>query len=223
MKSKNVLRAYFVLFFCVVTMGLHAQDQPFYKEITDFKKTDSGKQAPKNTILFVGSSSFTKWTDVQQYFPGYPILNRGFGGSSLPDLIRYVNDIIIPYHPRQIFIYCGENDIAASDTVTASLVFERYKTLHALIRAGLPHTPIVFISIKPSPSRWKFEQVIVETNKKIEQFLRTQQNALFLDVHHAMLNKDGSVNTELFISDQLHMNAKGYAIWQKIILPELLK
>jgi lysophospholipase L1-like esterase len=207
-----------ILFLCVSGLLAVAQTPaPFRNEIDVFKKKDSVQMPAPNGILFVGSSSFTKWTDVQDYFPGYPIINRGFGGSSLPDLIRYVNEVIIPYNPKQIVIYCGENDIAASDTITSQIVLQRFKALFFMIRNKLPETDIVFISIKPSPSRWKFEPVIVETNKLIKQFLSKQHDTKFVNIHNAMLQPDGSVMTDIFIADNLHMNAKGYAIWQPII------
>lgn len=209
----------FILCLCINGLLVVAQMTvpPFRKEIDVFKKKDSTQMPAPGSILFVGSSSFTKWTDVQDYFPGYPIINRGFGGSSLPDLIRYVDDVIIPYNPKQVVIYCGENDIAASDTVTAQLVLQRFQTLFFMTRKKLPETYIAFISIKPSPSRWKFEPVIVETNKQIRKFLRRQRRTKFVKVHDAMLKPDGSVMTDIFIADNLHMNAKGYAIWQPII------
>jgi lysophospholipase L1-like esterase len=210
--------------FLIVCFSGFAQSPatPFRKEIDAFKKKDSVQMPVQGTILFTGSSSFTKWTDVPDYFPGYPILNRGFGGSSLPDLIRYANEIIIPYKPKQVVIYCGENDIAASDTVTAQLVLERVRQLLAIIRNGLPGVPIAFISIKPSPSRWKFEPVIVEANRLVKKFLRRQPHTRFVNVHDAMLNSDGSVMTDIFISDNLHMNEKGYRIWQPILQKALL-
>jgi lysophospholipase L1-like esterase len=204
------------------TVTAQTTDPPFRKEIDAFKKKDSAQMPAKASILFVGSSSFTKWTDMQDYFPGYPILNRGFGGSSLPDLIRYVNEVIIPYDPKQIVIYCGENDVAGSDTITASTVLKRFQILFSLIRNQLPKVPVAFISLKPSVSRWKFEPVIVETNKLIKDFLRKQSNTIFINVHDAMLNADGSVMTDIFIADNLHMNAKGYRIWQPIIQKELV-
>jgi len=140
----------------IVLLGfteVHAQHTPFYSNIQKFKRQDSISFPPKNAILFIGSSSFTKWTDVQDYFPGFTIINRGFGGSSLPHLILYANDIIFPYKPRQIVIYCGDNDLAASDTVTAETVYKRFKQLFHLVREKLPRVSIAFVSIKPSPSR----------------------------------------------------------------------
>ena len=127
------------MLFLLWTGILFAQDQQpaFWDDIQAFKKQDSVSFPPKNAILFIGSSSFTKWTDVQKYFPGYTIINRGFGGSSLPDLIRYANEIVFPYQPKQIVIYCGENDLARSDTVTAELVVKRFRQLFTIIRNKL--------------------------------------------------------------------------------------
>src|SRR3989337_931862 len=143
------------LFFLLLTDVVHSQEQKpaFWNDIQAFRKQDAVSLPPKNAILFIGSSSFTMWKDVQTYFPSYTIINRGFGGSSLPDVIRYANDIISPYQPKQIVIYCGENDLAASDTVTAKLVFNRFKQLFTIIRNRYPKVKVTYVSMKPSPSR----------------------------------------------------------------------
>jgi lysophospholipase L1-like esterase len=197
--------------------------QPFAEDIQAFKKQDAINPPPANAILFVGSSSFTKWKDVSSYFPGYTIINRGFGGSTLPDVIRYTNDIIIPYHPKQVVIYCGDNDLASSDNITADSVFERFKILFEAIRSGLPGENIVYVSIKPSPSRARLRQKMEQANLLIQTYLSINNHAAFVDVFHKMLNADGSVMTDIFIEDNLHMNAKGYAIWKKAIEPYLSK
>src|ERR1044071_6860521 len=119
------------LFFVGTLIG--QEKPPFWDDIQAFKHQDSGQAPPQHAILFVGSSSFTKWKDVQSYFPKYTIINRGFGGSSLPDIIYYANDIIFPYHPKEIVIYCGENDFAANDTVSTKTVMDRFKTLYGMI------------------------------------------------------------------------------------------
>jgi lysophospholipase L1-like esterase len=197
-------------------------DQPFWNDIQNFKKQDSISFPPKNAILFIGSSSFTKWTDVQDYFPGYTIINRGFGGSTLLDQIRYANDIIFPYQPKQIIIYCGENDLASSDSVTAAMVVDRFKQLFQMIREKT-EVPIAYVSMKPSPSRRHLFPKMREGNQLIKDFLASQKNAEFIDVHQKMLDTIGEPIPEIFLDDSLHMNAKGYAIWKKKIEPYLLK
>ena len=215
------MRAIRILLFMLLANTATAQ--PFANEIAAFKKQDSIRPAPKNPILFAGSSSFMLWKEMQEDFPGYPVINRGFGGSSLPDIIRYKNEIIFPYNPKQIILYCGENDLASSDTVTAPLVFERFKTLFQEIRNKIPNIPIAFVSIKPSPSRQHLMPKMEEANKLIKNFLKKKKKTAFIDVFHKMLNPDGSPLKDIFIADNLHMNAKGYAIWQKAIEPFLLK
>ncbi len=197
--------------------------QPFSGEIREFKMQDSIHFPPAHAILFVGSSSFRFWRNVNDYFPGYTIINRGFGGSSLPDVIRYADDIIFPYQPKQIVIYCGENDLAASASVNADTVFNRFKTLFELIRTRMPGENVLFVSLKPSPSRERLMPEMEKANLLIKTYLSRQTNAHFIDVYHIMLNPDGSVKKEIFRKDMLHMNRRGYALWKKEISPYLSK
>ncbi len=176
---------------------------------------------PQGKILMIGSSSFTQWKDVGYYFQGYPMINRGFGGSSLPHLIQYFDDIVIPYNPRQILIYCGENDLGP--TVTADTVVERFKTLYNMIRKLDKKVKITYISMKPSPSRASVRDKMIEGNEKIKEWLQTKKRTSFVDVFNKMLLPDGKPIPEIFLKDSLHMNAKGYDIWQKEIAPHLLK
>jgi lysophospholipase L1-like esterase len=212
------------LFLLLILQNLHAQEHPpFYDEIQQFKKQDSASFPPANAILFVGSSSFQKWHDVQSYFPAETIINRGFGGSQLTDVIRYVNDIIIPYHPRQIVIYAGENDLAYADSISPKIVLERLKTLFNRIRSSLPKVPVIYISIKPSPSRQNLMPKMLEANVFIRNFLHSKKKAVFIDVYHKMLDKEGKPLPGIYVEDNLHMNPSGYAIWQKAIEPYLMK
>ena len=215
-----------ILSICFFVLGTYSSlfaQARFAADINAFKKADSVNFPAANAILFTGSSSFTKWTDVQNYFPGYPIINRGFGGSILLDVIRYANEIIIPYKPKQVVIYCGDNDLASSDTVTAEIVLERFKQLFFIIRNQLPNTSVVFVSIKPSPSRERLLPKVQASNQAIKKFLSEHKNTGFADVYHPMLGPDKLPVKDLFLDDMLHMKPNGYVIWQKVIQPYLLK
>lgn len=219
MKKTLSVIALLSLFNLLIAQDAHP---PFWNEIQHFKKQDSINFPPQNAILFVGSSSFTKWVDVQEYFPNHTIINRGFGGSFLRDVIRYADDVIFPYQPKQILIYCGENDLAGSDSVTAQIVFDRFKQLFQLIRSRLPKANISFVSFKPSPSRKKLWPKMLEANLQVKNYLHTKRKTNFIDVYYKMFDKDGEVMKDIFLGDNLHMNAKGYAIWQKAIEPYLM-
>jgi len=220
---RGIYKITLTLLLAVASNHLSAQEPAFYNDIQHFKKSDSIHFPPRHVILFVGSSSFTKWTDVQTYFPKHPIINRGFGGSTLQDVIRYADDVITPYQPKQIVIYCGENDLASSDTVTVQMVLDRFIQLFSIIRQHDPSVRIAFVSLKPSPNRQHLWPKMVEANQLIKDFLATQKKTAFIDVYSKMFNNDGTVMQDIFIEDNLHMNAKGYAIWQKIIEPYLIK
>jgi lysophospholipase L1-like esterase len=215
MKKSKVILLVLVLF------GSSCVAQPFINEINQFRKADSLQAPPQRPILFIGSSSFTYWKDVQEYFPGRTILNRAFGGSSLTHLILYADDVIFRYQPKQIVIYCGENDLAASELVTADSVLQRFKKLFFMIREKLPATPVLYVSMKPSPSRKKLLPSIEAGNQKIKSFLTTQQKSYFLDVYSAMLTPQGAIRSEIFTADSLHMNKQGNALWQPLIEPLL--
>jgi lysophospholipase L1-like esterase len=219
------MRYRFLVFLFLLPAHAFAQEkQPaFWEDIQAFKKQDSIQFPGTNKILFVGSSSFTKWTDVQNYFPAYKIINRGFGGSSWTDQLRFINEIVFPYKPKQIIVYCGENDLASSDTVTAKMVFNRFTQWFNLVRKKLPNVSIVYISMKPSPSRQLLLGKMREGNTLIRNFLKTKKRTGFVDVYKEMIDDEGKPVPELFVEDNLHMNKKGYAIWQKAMEPYLMK
>ena len=221
--STAIIMGTILLLLCSIFVLAQDTTLPFNKEILAFKKLDSISFPPKHTILFVGSSSFTNWKDVQEYFPRQTIINRGFGGSSFPDVIRYYREVIFPHKAKQVVIYCGENDLAASDTVTAQLVFQRFKQLFTIIKKNDQSVSLAFVSIKPSPSRRHLWPKVEAANQLIKNYLTTKKKTAFIDVYHPMFNNDGTVKSEIFLEDSLHMNAKGYRIWQKIIKPYLVK
>jgi len=216
--KKQIL--FIVSFLLFLSTNLYAQ-LPFADEINDFKKLDS-QQVAKHVILFTGSSSIRMWQNLKESFPAYNVLNRGFGGSTLVDLDRYLSDIVFPYEPKQILIYSGENDIA-TDTISAEQVLSRFQTVFQKIRSQLPNVPVEYISIKPSPSRLKFLPVIKEANELIRNYLRGQSNTHFIDVYAMMIDGNGQPKKDIFLEDELHMNAKGYTIWQGVIQPYLIK
>ncbi|OYZ02698.1 MAG: hypothetical protein B7Y37_02655 [Sphingobacteriia bacterium 28-36-52] len=221
---KSILKSLFVFFILLqFGSGNFATAQPFIKEIKAFQTADSILMPPSRAILFAGSSSFRLWKNIESDFPRHTIINRGFGGSSLPDVIRYTEEILFPYNPKQVVIYCGENDFAADPTLSSDSVVERFKTLFQMIRKRNKTTHIAFVSMKPSPSRWKMKDQMIAANEGIKQYLKSQRRTNYVDVWTPMLAENGEPMKDLFLSDNLHMNAKGYAIWQKAIEPVLKK
>lgn len=199
-----------------------AQTQPaFWDDVQTIKRYDNIYAPPREPILFTGSSSIRLWNNLTEQFQGYTVLNRGIGGAVIKDIDRYVEDIILPYHPRQIVLYIGENDIISA--ANGDSVFVAFKKMFAHIRSRLPETPIAYLSIKPSPSRVQFLPIAIRANQLIRDFLTEQTKAVFIDIYSLMLDKSGNMRPELFREDMLHMNPDGYAIWYQQVKPFLVK
>jgi lysophospholipase L1-like esterase len=198
------------------------QPKPLYwDDVQVIKKYDGMFSPPVHPILFTGSSSIRKWDDIQYTFAEYSALNRGIGGAVTNDIIYYLNELVFKYQPKQIVIYVGENDLM--DKISnADSVYNRTMKLYQTIRAKMPEVPIVYIGMKPSPSREKFMPMEVDFNSRIKTFLASEKNTVFVDVYPLMLN-DGKLRPELYVGDKLHMTKMGYAIWEKAVKPYLIK
>nr|WP_314496222.1 GDSL-type esterase/lipase family protein [uncultured Chryseobacterium sp.] len=213
---KKIFAAFLVLTFILFL----SQEKPMYwQDIQNFKKADQESAPPKNAILLIGSSSFTKWQDVSSYFPGKTIINRGFGGSRLTDLNDYSEDLLNPYQPKQIIIYCGENDFADDAQLKAGVVVERFKTFYRKVREKFPKIEVDYISIKYSPSREHLWPQMKEANKRIAEFMNKEKNAAFIDITKVMNDGNGNVKKDLFVEDMLHMTPQGYQLWTKVMKP----
>ncbi|AHM60397.1 G-D-S-L family lipolytic protein [Flammeovirgaceae bacterium 311] len=197
------------------------ENPAFWQEIQQYKLKDKQNPPPQGAILFVGSSSIRMWEDLETAFPGHVVLNRGFGGSSLRDLEYYLDDIVFPYKPRQIVIYSGENDIAGGN-ISAEELLKRFSDVFEEIRDEMPHVPIAFVSMKPSPSREEHMPELEEANSLVRNYLRTKPNTRYIDVYSLMLDKNGQPLEDIFLEDNLHMNEKGYQIWSEAIEPYLV-
>jgi lysophospholipase L1-like esterase len=188
-------------------------------DIVSFETADRTNLPRVGSVVFVGSSSIRMWGTLGRDFPGLPVLNRGFGGSELSDVVRFADRIVVPYKPRVVVLYAGENDLAAGKTPAE--VFAEFRSFVAIIHRELPSTRVAFVAIKPSIARVNITDKMRATNQLIRNYIRTDNKLVYVDVFTPMLDASGQPRVELFLEDGLHMNAKGYAIWRDLIDPVL--
>jgi lysophospholipase L1-like esterase len=192
---------------------------PFENEIRAFEAADARHAPPQGAVLFLGSSSIRKWTTVAADFPDLAVINRGFGGSTIPDSTRYLPRIVTPYKPRLIVFFAGDNDLAAKHTPRQ--VLADFKAFTSAVHEALPETRIMFLSIKPSLARSKLLAIQAEANSLVRDFIATDKLLSYVDVATPMLGPDGQPRPELFGPDGLHMNRSGYELWTSILSPHL--
>ncbi|MEW4566076.1 SGNH/GDSL hydrolase family protein [Bremerella sp. JC770] len=187
-------------------------------DMDKFAKKDQANPVKPGGVVFVGSSSIRMW-DLDKSFPKLGGVNRGFGGSRLEDSVYYADRIILPYKPRTVVVYAGDNDVAAK--YTPEQIHEDFQEFVATIREELPQTKILYIAVKPSLSRWKLIEEVRATNKLIAEECAKTENCEFIDIDGPMLGEDGKPRPELFKNDGLHMTDEGYAVWAKALEPHL--
>ena len=179
-------------------------------EIAAFERADATNPPPKNALLFIGSSTIRLWHTLAPDLPGQTVINRGFGGSTIKDSTHFAARIIFPYAPRQIFLRAGGNDLWSGQSVGE--VFTNFQEFVSTVHAQLPKTEIVFISLSPSPARWKQAAKEKALNDLVADFVRGKNQLRYLETYDVALGTNGQPSAELFIGDQLHFNAHGYRL-----------
>lgn len=195
-------------------------DTRWRSSLEAFAAADLQRTPEAGGVVFVGSSSIRLWNDLETSFSDHPVvIKRGFGGSRLVDCVNLVNRLVLPYRPRMVVVYAGENDLA--EGAAPQQVLERFTAFVRLIKAELPESRIAFVSIKPSPLRAGLMPAVQQTNALIQAYSQTEPRLDFIDVYSHMLDASGQPRDELFSRDRLHLNAQGYDLWREIIASHL--
>lgn len=194
----------------------------FENEIKAYEKQDSLNGIQKGKILFYGSSSWRLWKNMEADLAPLPVLNRGFGGCTIPELIYYADRMVYKYEPSAIVIYGGENDLNGGKEKSAEQVFESYKQLTSTIWKKLPNTKFYFVSMKLSPSRRKNWDKVNKGNDLIKNYSKGKRLG-YIDINQLLFDDKGLVKKELYTRDSLHLNQKGYDEYAKLMKPILGK
>ena len=192
-------------------------------DIQKFEQLDKTNTYPEDAILFAGSSSIRLWETLEKDMAPYNVIQRGFGGSKLADFAVYGRRIIDPHPCKAIVIFIA-NDITGGDKdKSPEEVAGLFRILLKNIRRTHPDTPVFWIAVTPSPSRWKVWPEIQEASTLIKNICDNQKNTYFIRTDFAFLGDNGEPIAELYRDDRLHLTAKGYAVWTEIIKKELKK
>ncbi|MFZ3273136.1 MAG: GDSL-type esterase/lipase family protein, partial [Lutibacter sp.] len=201
--QKNI---FILLLFISITAFSQEYQKIWQSEIDAFDKLN-GDNPIQDGILFTGSSSIRMWKNPAKDFNNPKILNRGFGGSQIIDLIENLDQVILKYHPQKIVIYSGDNDI--QEGKSAEIVFGDFCVLYGMIKAKLPNAKVYYIAIKPSLNRWNKVIEMQKANTMINEYLNTKSNAAFVDIFSPMIDFTGKPSEKWFLEDGLHMTDEG--------------
>jgi lysophospholipase L1-like esterase len=187
----------------------------FEEDIQAFEQTDALNPPPVGPFVFTGSSSIRGWPDLPGTFPEHPVLNRGFGGSQMSDLLYYFDRVVAAYTPSLVVVYEGDNDL--NDGKSVKEVLNDYREFLDRVKKALPETGVALLAVKPSPSRLACLQQQRDLNTQLASLAAQDPQVVFIDVFTPLVDAAGQPREELFQTDLLHLNAEGYAIWTSLI------
>ena len=190
----------------------------FESDIKAFEQSDRTNMPADHSVLFVGSSSIRQWSSLTSSFPDFPVINRGFGGSTMPDLLYYFDRLVVPYKPSLVVVYEGDNDLAGGRTIEE--ISDDYATFIQRMKSQLPGSDFAFMSVKPSPARRHLLEEMKQLNQRLSE-LAAVHGGYYFDVYTPMVDDSGQPYPQLFLSDNLHLNSGGYRLWRITLTPML--
>jgi lysophospholipase L1-like esterase len=185
-----------------------AQLARFENEIQAFEAQDKKSPPPANGVLFVGSSTFRRWEQIEKDFPGLPVINRGFGGSTMAELNYYTDRIVLPYRPKAIIVYEGTNDVATGQS--AEMVFNEMKRFHEKVHAALPGTQIYYLPLIPAPSRVQHIAEMDKANALLRDYVSRHPELHYIDARYVWSDASKMPIDSLYIFDRLHPTREAY-------------
>jgi len=209
-----------ILAFVALAISTFAADPAKWrKDIDAFVAADAAQTPQPGGIVFVGSSSIRMWKTLKEDFPGFHVVNRGFGGSQLDDSVHFFDQLVRPHAPSTVVVYAGDNDLWSGKS--PETVLADFQAFCAKVHEAFPQARVAYIAIKPSPSRWKIREQMIRTNELIQADCAKDPRRVFVDIFTPMLDASGEPRPEFYLKDMLHMNAAGYSVWTRAVAPVL--
>jgi lysophospholipase L1-like esterase len=185
--------------------------------IRKLEARDRARPARHGGIVFTGSSSFTLWSTLERDMEPLPVVNHGFGGSMMCDVVRYMGRIVLPLQPKAVVLFAGTNDIAGARPKTPHDVADGFRAFAERVHAVLPRALIFYVAITPSRARWRLWPIASEANRLIQEYSLTDPRLRSIDLTDRLLGPDGLPDRRLYRSDRLHPSKQGYRVWASAI------
>ena len=219
--SQILLLLLALLVFSVATYAQNTDPTRWEETMQRFEQQDLLDPPPEGAILLTGSSSIARWNDqAAAALAPLTVIPRGFGGSVMGDVLYHLERVALKYKPRAILIYEGDND--TSYGMPENKILGQLKQIIAKIHDQLPTARIYVMSVKPSVLRQNVWSNAEKVNRGYEAIAKNDPLVYHIDSASPFLKANGSVMTDIFVDDNLHLNDMGNLIWGSTIRAALM-
>ncbi|MBQ2706808.1 MAG: hypothetical protein IJF67_00985 [Clostridia bacterium] len=173
----------------------------------------------KGGILLYGSSFFTNWQnaadEVAEASAGkYTVVNHGFGGATVDELLYFYPRLVKPYDPSVIVTRVGPNDLYRGFTPEEAWMMAW--RLYEFLRADFPEARIVIFCCfeHPSAKGAKAEKYIAfDAHQK--EYAEATENVDFVNISDFFYEDPAFVGSyegfrDIFREDGLHLRPEIY-------------
>lgn len=174
-------------------------------------------------VVFIGSSSIRLWGTIEKDMAPLPVIQHGFGGAKLNDIVYYAERLVNAYQPRAVVVFAGTNDIDPAASKPPEVLLASYQDFVARVRKDNASLPVFYIGITPSLLRWSVWSIAQDANSLISDWVDSDPNLYFIDTSAGLMGDDGQPAKDHYVIDGLHLSAKGYQVWTEIIRQRLLQ
>ncbi|HVU32760.1 MAG TPA: GDSL-type esterase/lipase family protein [Opitutaceae bacterium] len=195
----------------------------------DFKAHNAQRRAlfathqteDRDSLVFVGDSITEGWSTLSRDFADLhvKVVNRGIGGDTTPNLLYRLDSDVLAVRPRALVILIGTNDLGehtSPEDIAANL-----RELRTRIRSAYASIPIAWCLVMPRGGGDRFPERVRQLNVLIRDVVRGDDGIVICDTYTPFAQPDGTSIPEYFKPDRLHLNAKGYAVWRRVLAPIL--
>ena len=204
----------------VYVKSTSAQEFRFEKDIADYERKNAETPPPDNCTIFIGSSTWALWGELlEKDFAEFRAVNRGFGGSTVPEVLHVMHRIVTPHKPARVVFFCGGNDIAGG--ASAEVTFENFKTFLIKLWDTSPNTEVFFVSVTGAPVRERFFDETRKYNTQVRDLADTLTRLHYIDTFATLAGEDGKAEEKYFLQDRLHLNRDGQERWIPVITKAL--
>ena len=205
-----------------VEVAMYPDPARFEEQIASFEEADRHSFPSAGAVLCIGSSSMRGWhRTIREDLAPLTLIPRGFGGSNMNDVVHFADRVVLPYEPRAILLYEGDNDIAHG--ISPDTVIARFEELVSIVHSSFPEARFYALAVKPSIARWSMWPAMTGTNRLMRERCAKDERLTYIDIAAPMLNGKSEPRPEIFVEDNLHLNRRGYEIWRDAVRPVLVR
>jgi len=180
--------------------------------IAELEVKDKAESHPDDSILFVGSSSIRRWSNIAADMAPYQVIQRGYGGARWADVAVFAERLISPHKFRAVVFFVGNDITGGGEDRTPAEVARLFAYVVGRVREHNAEAPVFYIAVTPTESRFAAWPEVRAGNTAVRQFCERWKNTYFIGTESIYLDANGNPRPELFVADKLHLSRDGYTL-----------